>query len=361
MNTLAAALQPFVDKNYISGAVVLAATKDRVLACEAIGYADLAAKRPMTTDALVWIASQTKPMTGTALMMLVDEGKVSIDDPVEKYLPEFKGQRVIAYEDGDVTVLKKPQHPITVREVLNHTAGLNFATAIESPTLDRLSVRDGVRSHAMLPLLSEPGTKYNYSNGGTNTAGRIIEIVSGLAYEDFMDERLFHPLGMRDTTFWPSEEQLARTAKCYVTNAEKTGLAESKISQLSYPFGDRTRKPMPAGGLFATAADCATFLQMILNGGVAGGRRYISEASIAAMTRKQTAECVPNEYGLGWGTAEGKAGVYGHGGACKTNMKVDATLGLITVLLVQHNGDWPNEEAGTIGAVFAAAAEKLLG
>jgi CubicO group peptidase (beta-lactamase class C family) len=358
MNTLAAALQPFVDKNYLAGAVVLAATKDRVLACEAVGYEDLATKKPMTPDSMVWIASQTKPITATALMMLVDEGKVRIDDPVEKYLPEFRLQKVVAYQDDDVTVLKKPQHPITVKEVLSHTSGLAFSTLVESPTLDGLRLRDSVRSHAMLPLEFEPGTKYQYSNGGTNTAGRIIEVVSGLAYEDFMDQRIFHPLGMRDTTFWPNEEQLARTAKCYAANPEKAGLVEQRISQLAYPLSDHYRKPMPAGGLFATATDCAKFLQMMLNGGVAGGRRYVSEAAIAEMTRKQTADSIPNEYGLGWGTDGGK---YGHGGACKTGMWVDPKRGLITVFLLQHNGDWPNDEAKEIGAVFNATAEKLLG
>ena len=358
MNTLAAALQPFVDKNYIAGAVVLAATKDRVLACEAVGYADLAAKKPMTPDSMVWIASQTKPMTATALMMLVDEGMIGIDDPVEKFLPEFRNQKVVAYQDDDVTVLKRPQHPITVREILAHTAGLNFASPIESPTLDRHVLRDSVRSHAMLPLEFEPGTQFLYSNGGTNTAGRIIEVVTGLAYEDFMDERLFHPLGMRDTTFWPSEEQLARTAKAYASNLEKTALVESRITQLAQPYSDRYRKPMPAGGLFATATDCAKFLQMILNGGVAGGRRYVSEAAIAEMTRKQTAVSIPNEYGLGWSTEGGK---YGHGGACKTGMWVDPKRGLITVFLLQHNGEWANDEAMEINAVFTAAAEKLLG
>ena len=358
MNTLAAALQPFVEKGYVAGAVVLAATTDRVLACEAVGYADLAAKKPMTPDTMVWIASQTKPMTATALMMLVDEGMIGIDDPVEKFLPEFRNQKVVAYQDDDVTVLKKPQHPITVREILSHTAGLNFASPIESPTLDRHTLRDSVRSHAMLPLEFEPGTQFLYSNGGTNTAGRIIEVVTGEAYEDFMDERLFHPLGMRDTTFWPDAEQLARMAKAYASNLEKTALVESRITQLAQPYSDHYRKPMPAGGLFATAGDCVNFLQMVLSGGVAGGRRYVSEAAIAEMTRKQTADDITNEYGLGWGVENGK---YGHDGACKTGMLVDPKLGLITVFLVQHNGEWTNEEAGTIRAVFTAAAEKLLG
>jgi CubicO group peptidase (beta-lactamase class C family) len=358
MNSLAAAVQPFVERGSIAGAVLLAATKDRVLSCEAVGYADIAAKTPMTPETLFWIASMTKPMTGTALMMLVDEGKVSVDDPVEKYLPEFRGHMVIAYKDNEVTLLKKPRHPILVREVLNHTSGLSFSTPIESPTLDRHQLRDSVRSHAMLPLQFEPGTKYQYSNGGTNTCGRIIEIASGLAYEDFMDQRIFHPLGMEDTTFWPSGEQLTRLAKIYRTKEDKSGLEEATLTQLTYPLNERYRKPMPAGGLFSTAADCAKFCQMVLSGGVADGRRFLSEASIAQMTTKQTSIEVPNEYGFGWDASNGK---YGHGGAYKTNMTVDPMLGLITIFLIHHTNDWPNEEAKGIGAAFTAAAEKLLG
>jgi CubicO group peptidase (beta-lactamase class C family) len=282
---------------------------------------------------------------------------VNVDDPVEKYLPEFKGQMVIAYKDDDVVVLKKPRHPILVREVLNHTAGLAFSTPVESPTFDRLHLRDSVRSHAMLPLQFEPGTKYAYSNGGTNTAGRIIEIVTGEAYEDFMDQRIFHPLGMKDTTFWPDEAQLARIATIYRTNEARDGLEEAPLSQLSYPFGARTRKPLPAGGLFSTAADCAKFCRMILNGGVADGRRYLSEASIAQMTTRQTAPEIENSYGFCWSTENGK---YGHGGAYKTNMTIDPKLGLVTVFLIHHSNDWPNDEAKQIGPAFTAAAEKLV-
>ncbi|MEI9997732.1 MAG: serine hydrolase domain-containing protein [Verrucomicrobiota bacterium] len=304
MSTLAAALQPFIDDHDLAGAVLLAATKDRVLALEAAGYADLATRSPMNPDALFWIASMTKPMTATALMMLVDEGKVSLDDPVEKYLPEFKGQKVLAYRDDDVTVLKKPRHPITVREILSHTAGLSFSSPIETPTLDQFHLRDSVHSYAAMPLMFEPGTRYAYSNEGSNTAGRIIEVVSGESYEAFMDRRLFHPLGMKDTTFWPDDAQVARLAKVYASSAEKAALEEVTIGQLAYPLQNRDRKPMPAGGLFSTASDVATFAQMILAGGLAGDRRYVSEAAIAEMTRKQTGDGVPNEYGLGWGRGE---------------------------------------------------------
>ena len=142
MNTLAASIQPFIDKSYLAGAVLLAATKDRVLALESVGYADLASKRPMTPDALFWIASMTKPMTGTALTMLIDEGKVGLEDPVEKYLPEFKDQMFIAYKDDTTALLKKPKRPITVREILSHTSGLAFCTPMEAPTFDRYGIEN---------------------------------------------------------------------------------------------------------------------------------------------------------------------------------------------------------------------------
>ena len=143
-------------------------------------------------------------MTATALMMLVDEGKVNVDDPVEKYLPEFKGQWVKAEQDTDHMLLKRPVHPITVKNVLSHTSGLPFSSPLEQPTLDLLPLAARVRSYAMLPLEFEPDSKYQYSNAGINTAGRIIEVVSGMPYEQFMEQRLFQPLGMKDTTFWPS-------------------------------------------------------------------------------------------------------------------------------------------------------------
>ena len=132
--TLTAALQPFVANHTLAGAVVLVASSDRVLALDAVGYMDIAANRPMRTDALFWIASQSKPMTVAALMMLVDEGEVKLDDPVEKYLPEFKGQWVKAEGDAEHLLLKQPVHPITVRNVLSHTSGLPFSSLIEQPT-----------------------------------------------------------------------------------------------------------------------------------------------------------------------------------------------------------------------------------
>jgi CubicO group peptidase (beta-lactamase class C family) len=350
-NTLSAALQPFVDNHTLAGAVVLVASSNRVLALEAVGYADVAAKHPMRTDALFWIASQSKPMTAAALMMLVDEGKVNLDDPVEKYLPEFKGQWLKAEGDAEHLLLKRPAHAITVRNVLSHTSGLPFSSPIEEPTLDVLPLAARVRSYAMLPLEFEPDTKYSYSNAGINTAGRIIEVVSGMPYEQFMDQRLFKPLGMKDTTFWPDSKQVRRLAKSYKPNAAKNGLEETTITQLRYPLTDRTREPMPAGGLFSTAADVARFCQMMLNRGELDGRRYLSEAAVAQMTTRQTPDTVKEKYGLGLSIGDGE---FGHGGAYATNMTIDPQHGLVFVWMVQHAG-FPGDGEKSRDAFMQAA------
>jgi CubicO group peptidase (beta-lactamase class C family) len=350
---VAGVLGPFVDKQALAGAVTLVADKDKVLSVESVGYADVAAKKPMTADTLFWIASQSKPITATALMMLADEGKVKLDDPVAKYLPEFKGQWLTVERDNDRMILKQPKHPITVRNILSHTSGLPFKSAMEEPTLDLLPLRVSVKSYAMTPLLFEPDSKYQYSNAGINTAGRIIEVVSGMPYEKFLDERLFEPLSMKDTTFWPNAQQLKRLAKSYKPNNDKNDLVEIEIGQLKYPLSDRARQPMPAGGLFSTAADVGRFCQMILNGGKFEGRRYLSEEAVKMMTSKQTGDAVKVSYGLGWSTNKD---VIGHGGAHATNMSIDTKRGLITVFMVQHAG-FPKDGDKAQGAFQKAAMD----
>jgi CubicO group peptidase (beta-lactamase class C family) len=353
---ITAALRPFVDNHKLAGAVMLVATKENVLAAEVVGFADVASEKPMKTDSLFWIASESKPMTAAALMMLVDEGKVGLDDAVEKYLPEFKGQMLVVERDADHVLMRKPDHAITVREVLSHTSGLPFSSPMEEPTLDGLPLRDAVRSYAMVPLQFPPGRKYQYSNAGINTAGRIIETVSGMPYEEFMDRRLFTPLGMKDTTFWPSSEQLTRLAKSYRPNQDKSALEETTITQLRYPLSDhRARYPMPSGGLFSTADDTARFCQMILSGGVFDGKRLLSEQAIREMTRKQTAPDLDNGYGLGFATGPDWCG---HGGAYATNMHIDRKHGLIFIWMVQHAG-FPGN-GGNSQAAFQNAALEMF-
>lgn len=353
--SVATALRPFVESHALAGAVTLVADKDRVLAVDAIGYANVEGQTPLRTDALFWIASQSKPITATALMMLVDERKVSLDDPVEKYLPEFKDQWLAVERDKQHVLLRHPKHPITVRNILSHTSGMPFKSALEQPMLDQLRLRDAVRSHAITPLEFEPDTKYQYSNAGINTAGRIIEVVSGVSYEQFLDERLFKPLGMSDTTFWPNEAQVARLATAYKPNADKTNLEPTTVGQLTYPLTDRGRQPMPAGGLFSTAHDVARFCQMVLNGGTFEGRRYLSREAVAEMTRRQTDESIEQSYGLGWATG---GGTFGHGGAFATNMTIDPGRGLITVFLVQHAGFPKDGKASQ--AAFRKAVEATV-
>ena len=348
-------LQPFVDAHALAGAVVLVADRDRVLDLEAVGFADIARQRPMTTDALFWIASESKPITATALMMLVEAGRVRLDDPAAKFIPEFGDAWVATERDDRHMVLNRPRRPVTVRDLLSHTSGLPFTSPLETPTLDGLALRDAARSYALVPLLAEPGARYQYSNAGINTVGRIIEVASGQPYEAFLAARLLGPLGMTDTTFRPTGEQLRRLAKSYKPNSTRDGLEETTIGQLRYPLDDPTRQPMPAGGLFATAEDVAKFCRMILNDGVLDGKRYLSAASVAEMTRKQTGPDLKDGYGLGWSVIGTEAG---HGGAYSTHLTINRDRGLILITMVQHAG-FPKNGDQVLNTFRAAALARF--
>ncbi len=355
---VAASVQPFVDRQELAGAVLLVADGAEVLTAEAVGWADIAARKPMQADSMFWIASQSKPITAAALMMLVDEGKLSVDDPVENYLPEFQGQMVVAEKDSEHVLLRRPKHPITVKNVLSHTSGLPFKSAIEEPSLDRFPLSLRVRSYAMTPLDFEPDSKYQYSNAGINTAARIIEVVAGMPFEKFLGERLVQPLGMKDTTFWPSEEQAARIAKAYRPGPGNKGLEETTIGQLYYPLTDRTQRfPMPAGGLFSTAHDLARFYQMLLNRGQLDGKRILSEAAVKQLTTRQTPPELANSYGFGFAVGDA---TFGHGGAYSTNTTADTARGLILVWLVQHAG-FPGEGGKSQEAFKRAALDAFAG
>jgi CubicO group peptidase (beta-lactamase class C family) len=369
---VANSLKRYVDRGVLAGAVTLVSSRDKVLSLESVGYSDVGAKKPMTTDALFWIASMTKPMTAAALMMLVDLGKVKLDEPVERYLPEFHGQMVVALKTDDRLVLKKPGHPITVREILSHTSGLVGRSPLERE-LDMLSLREAVVTYASAPLQCEPGSRYEYCNPGINTVGRLIEVASGLCYEEFMRKRLLGPLGMNDTTFWPGDEKLKRLPKSYKPGAGGEGLEEIKITQLTYPLSDRNRHPYPAGGLFSTAADVAVFCRMILSGGVHDGTRLLSKKSVREMTSTQTGDLLnqgkgEHGYGLGWSTSRKSPGdsgpvipgPCGHGGAYATDLAIDPGNDLITVFMVQHAG-YPGVDGGKILGDFKRAAIMAFG
>jgi CubicO group peptidase (beta-lactamase class C family) len=278
---------------------------------------------------------------------------VKVDDPVEKYLPEFKGQMFIAEKDESHVLLKKPVHPIRVRDILSHTSGLPFKSAIETSALDLFPLATRVRSYAAEPLLHQPESKYLYSNAGINTAGRIIEVVSGMKYEAFLDKRLFQPLGMKDTTFWPNAEQISRLAKSYKGNKDKSDIEETPIGQLTYPLDDRVhREPMPAGGLFSTASDVARVGRMLLRNGELDGKRVLSEAAVKTMSSRQTPAALKDSYGFGLAV---NSPTFGHGGAYGTQVWIDMKRGVALIMMIQRS-NFKNGDESPVRLAFQKAA-----
>jgi CubicO group peptidase (beta-lactamase class C family) len=347
-------LAPFVQREELAGAVALVASKDKVLNVTTVGCADIEAKKPMQADTLFWIASQSKGITAAAVMMLVDEGKLSLNDPVEKYLPEFTDQKVAAGKGAPVARLRS----VTIRDLLSHVSGLPFKSEEEKPTLDGLPLSVAVKTYAKAPLATQPGAKYQYSNAGINTAARVLEVVSGMAYEDFMQQRLFGPLGMTDTTFWPNAEQVSRLAKTYKPDASKKKLALGGLGQLQADLTDRTHRfPMPAGGLFSTAKDVSLFCRMLLNGGELDGRRYLSAAALAELSSRQTPKELKESYGLGLSVGPD---FFGHGGAQATGMEIRTKDGLVLVWMVQHQG-FPGKGGQAQGEFKKWAVKEFVG
>jgi len=363
-------MQEFVDRQVVAGAVTLVARGGKVVALDAVGYSDLAAKKPLRTDDMFWIASMTKPITGVAVLMLQDEGKLSVDDPVEKFLPEFKGQMFLATKTADVTVLKKPGRRITLRDLLTHTAGMNS----DVPETGRdLTLGERTLAYALQPLSFEPGARWQYSNPGINTLGRIVEVVSGQNISEFLDVRLFKPLGMKDTTFWPTEAQARRVAKSYQPGPDNQGLVEVGNYFLNgRPLTARWRTALPAGGLYSTAGDIAKFYLMMLNGGEANGRRYLSAAAHQQLTTTQSGNIKTGfTEGMSWGfgfqvvkepqgvTAMLAPGTYGHGGAYGTQSWADPKSGTIYILMIQR-ARMANGDASDIRKAFQETAAAAL-
>lgn len=337
---IAAQLQPYVDKHQAAGAVAVAASKDKILSITTVGYEDLAAQKPMAPNSLFWLASITKSITAVAVMMLVEEGKIGLDDPVSKYLPEFTNMMVAPPKGSFKPVPAQSQ--ILVRQLLDHTSGLGFRGGAEKPALDSLPLDQAVSSYAKGWLNFQPGTSEGYSNEGYNTLGRLIEVVSGEPYEKFVDERLFQPLGMTDTTFWPSDEQVARLAKTYAPApaGSPPGLVEKPwIGGLTYPLNThQNRYPFPAGGLFSTAIDVARFGQMIVSGGTFNGKYFLSPATIAEMSQDQTGDLHKKE---GFGFEDLTPEHFGKRGVSNTCLTIYPQAGLVAVFMAQQNGPMP--------------------
>lgn len=362
------AMEEMVEEKEIAGAVTVVVGKDKILHMEGTGLADVESKRAMTEETLFWIASMTKPVTGAAILMLQDEGKLKVSDPVAKYIPEFAELK---------TPSGKPAN-LTITQILTHTSGLGEAPREEAQNARTL--KDLVPMWMAAKMQFEPGAKWSYCQSGINAAGRIVEVVSGMSFDEFLQKRLFDPLGMKDTTFYPSEEQRKRLVTAYAKNKE-TGALE--VTPPRADFGTRERPPQGNGGLFSTPRDYALFCQMLLNGGSLKGKKYLSAEAMKFLNTPQTPSEMPvgffqgenygnrgKNYGWGLGTCvlkephEGaaevlSAGSFGHGGAWGTQAWVDPVKGVAYVLMVQRS-NFPNSDASDVRRAFQKAASEAL-
>lgn len=359
IDSVNAALQQFVDSGELSGAVTLVADAEEILHLGTVGHADIADQRAMAADTLFWIASMTKPIAGTAVMILQDEGKLSVDDPVSKYLPEY--EKLVVGPDRTPA-----ENVMTITHLVTHTSGL--ATPQWPQGGDTRSLEVQAYDLAAQPLQFEPGTKWQYGYG-LSVAGRIVEVVSGMPFDKFVRERITDPLGMDDTTFYLTEAQHARLATVYRLSDDRSHLEEAAHKYVTHdPELGKNIAPSPSGGLFSTAPDLARFYRMVLRGGELDGERILSAEAVEQMTTVQTGDITTgftpgNGWGLGWCVVREPQGVsrllspgtYGHGGAYGTQGWIDPERGLIFVLLVQRP-DLGNSDASAIRDAFQEAA-----
>lgn len=332
-----AAMQPNLDSYKLAGLVSIIADKSgKVHYQNILGYADVEARKPMSEDNLFWIASMTKMFAGASILMLVDEGKVTLEDPVTKFIPSLTNWMVVTEKDKDHVLLKPLVRPVTIRHVLSHTSGLTGSSELQKTTgSDSTPLKARALSSVTGPLQWQPGEKYQYGNQGMNIAARIVEIVSGRSYEEFLQKRLFDPLGMTETTFWPSEAQIARLAGAYGPNRERNGFAKGGLPFLSGPFNDRVRRfPEAGGGLFSTTHDILRYGLMLANDGELDGKRYLSHAAMEELRKEQTGETKVN-YSLGYHL---RNGLFGHDGAYGTDLSVNPTNGMIAIFMIQCTG-----------------------
>jgi len=328
-------LQPYIDRGDLPGIVTIIAQPDKILSIESFGYQHIAKNKKMASDALFWMASQSKTITGAAVMILVDEGKLSLDEPVTTWLPELRRLMVVRIIRDGWQVEERSDKPLTLRHLLSHTGGMQYLAGVQQQMgkIDALPSGMSVYVTAMTPLLYEPGERYNYSNQGIDIAATIVERISGIPFDEFLQKRFFVPLDMKSATFWPTEKQLEKLAVPYKMD-ENGNLTETSISFLQYPLSDQSKRFAEAGGgLFCTPDDWVKFFQMIANKGVYNGKRILSEASVVEMAKKQTGENIAQPYGLGCHVSD--VGM-GHSGAYGTDSYVYTKEGLVVMYFIQQ-------------------------
>jgi methyl acetate hydrolase len=277
-----ALFQRALEQGTVPGVVAIVASRNQVLYYKAVGMKDVAGQKPMTMDSIFRIASMTKPVTSAAIMLLQEQGKLRLDDPVSKYLPEFKDREVIAgFNSADASfTTRKASREILIRDLLSHTSGLAYS--FSNPIVGQLQQKTGKQAED-LPLLYDPGTKWTYS-GSTKVLGRVVEKVSGLPLDRFLDDSFFKPLGMMDTSYAVPANKRDRVVTTHARNSGKLNETPNTAIVASAVAGD--------GGLSSTAGDYIRFLQMLLNDGKFQGRTVLSKTSIRAMTQNQIGSVV---------------------------------------------------------------------
>ena len=341
---VAAAIQKAIAAREITGAVTLVVTKDQMLDRESIGLADVASGRAMTSDALFNIMSMTKPITATAILMLQDDGKLRVTDPVAKFIPAFAALKTPSGQPAN----------LTIAQLMTHTSGLGEGAGDAMRTAHTLA--DLMPIFLAAKMQYEPGAQWKYTQSGLNTAARIVEVASGQSFPEFLNARLFGPLGMKDTTHTPTQAQVPRIATPYAKNKETGALEAGRVN----PPAPGERPTTGNAGLYASGPDYARFCQMLLNGGTLDGHRYLSPEAMKLLTTVQTGELPTGffqteifgkrglNYGWGIGTCILKTphdgvpamlspGTYGHGGAWGTQAWIDPVKGVAYVLMVQRS------------------------
>lgn len=361
------AMQEMIAKNEVAGAVTAVANKSGLLHLEANGLADIAKQKPMKVDSMCWIASMTKPVTGAAIMMLQDEGKLNITDPVAKFIPEFAALKTPSGKAAN----------LTITQILTHTSGLGEATGLKAQEAHTLA--DLVPLWLAMPMQFEPGAQWKYCQSGINAAARIVEVISGMTFDAFLQKRVFEPLGMTNTTFYPTDAQWTQVAAAYAKN-KKTGKLDAVAPRAD--FGKRGQPPQGNGGLYSCAKDYTRFCRMLLNGGTLDGKRILSTDAMRTMSSVHTGD-LPcgffqkaefGNYGANYGWGIGvcvlkephaglaemlSPGTFGHGGAWGTQAWIDPKKEVIYVLMVQR-ANFPNSDASPAREAFQKAAAKAL-
>jgi len=353
LTEIPARMKGFVGQGTIAGAVMLVARHGVVASLEAVGYQDLETQKPMRTDTIFRIASIAKPVTAIGILILQEEGRLALSDQVGNHLPEFKGLRM---RDGSA-----PGSPVTIQGLMTHTSGMAAEGELFKSEFMAKSLAEVVAAYAQAPLDSQPRTRWLYSSPAFDTLGRIIEVVSGRPYEVFLEERVFRPLGMRDTHFFLPREKRDRLASFY-------RFEEGKLHKGATGFAADTPHEgrifvAPAWGLYSTAPDLGALMQMMLNRGTYQGRRILSRASVRAMTIDQTPQLPGQGQGLGWSVARSagvfgpltSAGTYRHGGSTGVFVWVDPEQDLAGVFLKHQAG-----AGNAMNAFMAMAAAAIV-